>query len=570
MGQVRFSQRTRGRALFPVAAAMLLCSAGMAVASMRDTPFPRSRAAARVEAIRLLESTVASKDVCLTAGMQHRWQSHSPTPLEIRQAVLDLSIRRSSGRSETYEFDGGWVLSYAATSGTLGGIDLTDTGGDGRPDLVEAVLIGLEDARQILVDQLGLPMPADFEVVLTETGDRTDGYLLPPGLRSMPTTVVLDATPRLGLEGAKRSAVHQFAHAVGRAAGPALSSGWSEALALWTVLQVEGRPDETTTAALNRRLARLDAGLFVDDPALGAGNALWLAYLEQAHGPQVVRAVIEELSRGIVTQRVAMEHALLGGGGTDLASAFRDFHVWSVLVGPRSDGRHFSFASFLTAPPFASWQEGLPALSVQADPAVRTFGAAQVQLLPQNPEGGLRVRFEGEPMAGWDADLLIVGRKGSLRRLPLNLSDEGRGERSLPLDGVGEVLLLIRRTGEVEQEQRYTYSAHHDAAFPFVLSSLNAVRGQDEREVFVSWETSSEERLVGFNILRYRKGNDQPVAINPVWIPALGDPSLATAYHFVDRSALPGVAYSYRIQAITLDGLTSESAPSEIRRPASR
>ena len=83
-------------------------------------------------------------------------------------------------------------------------------------------------------------------------------------------------------------------------------------------------------------------------------------------------------------------------------------------------------------------------------------------------------------------------------------------------------------------------------------------------------ETATEQDLVGFNVLRVRESGGDEVAINPVWIPALGNHTQQTAYHYLDATAQPGVAYVYRVQGITRRGLTRESDAIIVRPGASR
>jgi hypothetical protein len=47
--------------------------------------------------------------------------------------------------------------------------------------------------------------------------------------------------------------------------------------------------------------------------------------------------------------------------------------------------------------------------------------------------------------------------------------------------------------------------------------------------------------------------------VNPVWIPSLGESSGPASYSFFDAAAASGVAYRYRIEAVTLEGLKSQS-----------
>ena len=55
------------------------------------------------------------------------------------------------------------------------------------------------------------------------------------------------------------------------------------------------------------------------------------------------------------------------------------------------------------------------------------------------------------------------------------------------------------------------------------LGSLQATAGEKTSGVLVSWETLSERRLVGFNVVRTRDDSDEVVRVNPIWVPAVGD-----------------------------------------------
>ena len=97
---------------------------------------------------------------------------------------------------------------------------------------------------------------------------------------------------------------------------------------------------------------------------------MWLSFLSEFYGPTAVRATLQELGRGGPVA-IALDRGVRSlDSGDDLASAFREFHLWTILVGERDDEQHFSFAADIAAPGFASDAEGLPALSVQTDPAI--------------------------------------------------------------------------------------------------------------------------------------------------------------------------------------------------------
>lgn len=552
------------RLAFGLAVALAAAAFGGPVLAAAADPFPEERPATRAQAIAFVRAEADSGTRCLTPGVD----SLRRTPFGRSSSagrIVDLLGRRIAfSRESTLFGPDGWVVRYTTEVSAFDRIDPTDANLDGVPDLVRAMRVGLEQARELLVERMQFPAPGPADVLLVELGDEIDGYVIPAQGGSSRPTLVLDATPREGENGARRAAIHQYAHATAFAAS--VPTAWAEALATWTNLAIDGQPSVETAALLDARLRQLSSGLLAAEGPLAAGNAIWFAFLHQNYGAGAVRATVEELARGS-SVATALDRAVRRLSKDDLASAFREFQLWSVLVGDRSDGHHFSFAGVLGSPGFASESEGLPAVSVQADPGLAPLAATQIRLDPAADDGGLRIVFEGDFSGRWEADLLLVGDSGSLHRLPLSLSSEGRGEATVPLDGLSEALLLVRNLGDDEGEtHRYTYSAVRDKSFPFEIQSLQATDHGD-RGVLVSWETSSEQRLIGFNVLRFREGRVRPRAINPVWIPALGDSSRVTSYHFTDPSANPEVAYTYRIQGITADGLTSLSGPSATLAP---
>jgi hypothetical protein len=213
----------------------------------------------------------------------------------------------------------------------------------------------------------------------------------------------------------------------------------------------------------------------------------------------------------------------------------------------------------------------VPALSILADAPLGPWGCAQVRFEPQALEGGLRLYFEGEFPSRWEADLVILGLDHRLARLPLGLSAEGRGETAVPLEGVAEAWLLVRHLGSSvvagdSQPRRYTYAVHRERDYPVELVALDAVEEESGGGVVISWDTASEQDVIAFDVLRSREDGGQEVAVNPVWIPALGDQDKATSYVYVDQTAEPGASYAYRILAVTQRGLTARSEPVTVRR----
>ena len=528
-------------------------------------PFPEPRPQDRSEAATFLADPATERQLLNSkiAGMLDQPAAAGVDPAQKRALGLLLA-------APVLPFERAWgatdhtVVRYTIAEGAPDRIPRVDLDHNGVPDRVQTVGQGLAQARDLLVDRMGFEAPVGLEVVLANLGGRYDGYLIPGESSGARMTAVIDSTARQGVETTRRAAIRQYAHAVTRSLGAGLGAGWAEALAQWAVLTIDGGPDDVTASLVSNRLEHLDAGLFAENSTLAAGNAIWLSFLSESYGFVAVRLTIEELARDSA-DAAALDRALQRATEDDLPAAFREFHLWSILTGRRADAYHFPFAAELSAPRFASANQGLPALSVQADPAVATWGAAQVLIRPEATDGGLRVRFEGDFAATWEADLVVVTRDGTLRRLSIELSD-GRGEIAVPLDSVREALLLVRSLDSDDGLARhYTYAAHRERGYPFEIVSVDAVTNGVGPGVVISWETLSEQELIGFNVLRAREAGGQTVTVNNLWVPALGNENDATGYFFLDPTAKAGVAYRYRIQGITSQGMTSTSRPVSVR-----
>jgi hypothetical protein len=82
------------------------------------------------------------------------------------------------------------------------------------------------------------------------------------------------------------------------------------------------------------------------------------------------------------------------------------------------------------------------------------------------------------------------------------------------------------------------------------MTSFSAARAKTG--VTVRWRTASEVDVLGFNV--YRRTSSGPLRkVNRSLIAAKGA-ATGASYRFVDRSARPGVGYSYRLQLVDVDG----------------
>ncbi len=352
----------------------------------------------------------------------------------------------------------------------------------------------------------------------------------------------------------RAQALHQEAH---RWLPAGIAAEWSEAFASFAELTVLGA-DERRLASLSARFGRLSEGLLAPDLALAPGNAAWFAFVHDAYGPTAVRLTAQELAAGPADGAGALDRALRRAAGVGLEPAFREFQVWSALVGRRDDGRHFSFAGRIDGPRDAASAEGLPALSVHSDPPVAALERPRSAWSRRDHGRDHRPLRRGE--RGYlETDLLVGFQDGRRHLVPISLDEDGRGEATVPLAGTNEVLLLVRNLSRAgEAFHRYTWSAHRERAYPLEMLAL-AVTLDAQGIRHVTWETAGERDIVGFDVVRVRVGTRERVRINPVWIPSLGDPEATAAYAFDDPTTDADASYVYRIEAITATGLVSTS-----------
>ena len=159
----------------------------------------------------------------------------------------------------------------------------------------------------------------------------------------------------------------------------------------------------------------------------------------------------------------------------------------------------------------------------------------------------------------------------------LDLSDDARGEVTVPLSGdVQEAILLVRRLGVEDgwghdEPLRFSWSARSVAEFPWVLADVGAYGDPVSGDaIAVSWTTEAEHDLVGFNVLRTELPSRRTVRVNPIRIPAMGDRSTESSYRFVDASAEAGASCFYRVEAVTEEGLSTLSDPIPVHRSGPR
>lgn len=421
--------------------------------------------------------------------------------------------------------------------------------------VAQSVVSGLAQVYPWLHDSLGLAEPEAFEVLLTDLTGHSGPRYLPGGLSDGGSILLVHDSPSGGLDSMQAAVGIDYARAMLSERLPGLPEHWVAGAALYARVATGGA-DGATLPVLSSRVSDLDRGLLRAPSVEFGGHALWLAFLEENFGIAALKSTLQAVSSSSRAE-LALDKALRQSAGTTLAEAFREFQLWTTLSGSRDDSLHFSFGSRLTEADFATDESGLPALSVQSNPSVAPWGAVQLRLEPDESQGGVRLLFEGGGFETvWELDLLWNHADGTRHRIAVELED-GRGEIALPLQGAESIWLMIRNLGGNDVgEARYTFAAHHEPDFPVEFSTLEVLRNQAEPSgVVVSWDTRSEEDLVGFSVLRRRGNQGAFRPVDGVWIPALGQVDRPSSYRLMDREIEPGVEYEYRVQAITRWGL---------------
>ncbi len=532
---------------------MLLTALALSSPTRAADMFPDQRPHSSREASRSLAGQADPTHGCLTPELLLA-ESNDPgaaaMPTDRRRAARWLSRRAADSPNESFE----WITGIELRMTRAVSIRLDALPAAEREARLTAITRGIADARRTL-SHSGFPA-VDVDVLVADLGPTASGYTTHSKTASDPTIVVGIETPADDLH---HAAAHQYAHAVVQSLSADFPPVWGEAFAVWTTMRALRLDRAEEYASVDARLHAMHTGLSSTDPVFAAGNSVWFTFLESRWGVAAVRTTVEELVRGGDTA-AALERGVRRVSPQRLRQAYADFQLWSLFTGERDDSKHLRGAGRLADPRFTSAASGLPALSIRRDPGVEPWGGSRIRLFDGGGEtGGLQVGFEGDFSARWEADLVLTSRAGAIHRIPLTLHD-GRVEATVPLDGLSEAILLVRRVDSDDPAPRgYSYSAHREKGYPFELAETS-IESIDDLGILVQWETKHEHRLIGFNVVRTRAGGGPRIQVNPVWIPALGGADRGVGYRFLDTEAEPGVRYEYTIQAITELGLTSHSA----------
>lgn len=347
-------------------------------------------------------------------------------------------------------------------------------------------------------------------------------------LRS-PVILVASATREKGA--AIADAANQVAVLSLRQAAPLVSSWAVEGVAAWLSRRDLG-PDPSRPP--------------VPDPFLDEAGALTTPGILAAF----LEALENRLPRGAVDVREAWEQA--GERGDDADAFLRDLaeRTGSASLGARvaevvASRLAASSASRSDSPAILQrvWLAGdvVPA-------APEPLGWRRVSLRTEDERAGLEIAL---PDAGAHAARLLLFYRGDggFDSLPVFPG----ATRVVPAAGTASVEVVLA-DGDGAREATLHVSRVPD--YPAALASSRA--GWTSGGVEIAWETSRHEDLLGWVVER-RDETDADAPLERNTLPATVASGAATGYFWLDRDAIPGHRYRYRVLALTQDGLLGEA-----------
>lgn len=204
------------------------------------------------------------------------------------------------------------------------------------------------------------------------------------------------------------------------------------------------------------------------------------------------------------------------------------------------------------------------ATTAEASPG-RALVPGELALASPAPLGWVRVTFDRleeraglelllpESCAARGARAVLVYRSFSGEPDAIPLAPGTR--RVLPLSGAGALSLVLvdgSESGELAVGLRRV------PGYPAVVASSSAE--WNEGAVNLGWRTSSHQDLLAWVVSRFREGREGGLLLDGREIVPTTDASEeGSGFLLVDREALPGARYLYRVAALTRDGFLSEA-----------
>lgn len=498
--------------------------------------------------------------------------SRSPSPLLLAAALLAAAAFAPDASGAVARVaalplsDGTVVPAHVAGAGDLSDREAARR----RAELLKSPYSQPGEKRALLggevVAVFEAAVPAELRESAVRAAERTvrevldrDGWARPLSASSPLTLLLVHLSPGVpvlvGWDGREKGRLARPVLAVGTAGRDAGSVAFDVARGISLLAVRQAGPDEAGWAVegLSSHLAREALGLSAP-PVVGASP--FLLPRGTLADPAAAALFLAEAARTSAGGRAGLRAAWDEAGivrGDDGEAFFR-----AVAARAGEEGAEGLLAR-LVADAVASAPE--PA----AAGASRALSPGELPLTAPEPLGWARVTFERlderaglevalpESRAARGARAVLVYRPASGEPDTLPLAPGTT--RTLPLAGAGALSLVFvdgTEAGDVPVGLRRV------PGYPAVLAATGAEWRDGALQV--SWRTSSHADLLAWVVTRYREGIDGSLALDGREIVPTTDASEeGSGFQLVDREALPGRRYVYRVSALTLDGLLSEA-----------
>jgi hypothetical protein len=435
--------------------------------------------------------------------------------------------------------------------------------GDGQPEAISDLADDVRTSMRRIADLTGWSRRFDdgpLEIRLASV-PFDDGEALP----THPPIIVIPVQAR----GASRLAAvaHQVAHAVVHDAAPDMPASFEEALATHLAESVLADELDLSIPAAELLPSHHPQRTILSPGIEGSrDDAAFLRFVTQVLGlpPSFVAEILVAFEHQDETLRdsgrvpadevpqAAVAEALdevLGRHGWTLPDALAEAQAWSleqdlvhrgpmVTVDDEMDRLPAELAIAPSAmPPFSQQRLGIPVPSL----------------------GGLKIAFDG--CEGLRAQAIVLLADGTVQRFPL---EGGRQMLGLPVASLRRAVVLVqapdipRRWSAWSATPATTEDARlrvmEDPSYPLVLSALSTESWPGQ--VTVSWDTSSEEDILGFWVERAMRPAGPWRRVSQAPVPAQSGLGSAASYSLVDATLRTGLAYHYRVRAVTASGLS--------------
>ncbi len=498
--------------------------------------------------------------------MRRRAPGRLAVPLAVA-ALLSLPGAAAPVRVEAISLaDGSFVPAHVAAGGDLSGREPALR----RAELLRSPFTQVSEKRGVLGGEVVAAFEPAVAPELREAAlralDRTvrdvldrDGWTRPFTAASPLTLLLVHLRPDVPVlaawDGREKGRLARPVLAVGTSGRSAEAVAFDVARGVALLAVRQAAPDEAGWAVegLAEFLAEEALGLTASPKA---GASPFLAVQGSLANPAPAALFLREAARRAPAGREGLRSAWEEAGaqrGDDAEAYFR-----AVARGGAVEDGAAGLLATLVADAVAD------ASSAEAPPG-RALVPGELALVAPAPLGWVRATFDRleeraglelllpETCAARGARAVLVYRPFSGE--PDTISLAPGTSRVLPLSGAGALSLVLvdgSEPGELAVRLRRV------AGYPAVVASSSAE--WSEGAVNLGWRTSSHRDLLAWVVSRLREGPEGGLVLDGREIVPTTDASEeGSGFLLVDREALPGVRYLYRVAALTRDGFLSEA-----------